>query len=96
MKVNTQLVERLADLAKLEFDDDARKEIEQDLEKIIGFVDKLSEVDTEGVEPLVHVNEDVNVLRNDQPKSQTTQEDALKNAPVKDSDYIKVPKVLKK
>ncbi len=96
MKVNTQLVERLADLAKLEFDEESRKEIEQDLEKIIGFVDKLSEVDTEGVEPLVHVNEDVNILREDQAKQELTQEQALKNAPVKDSDYIKVPKVLKK
>jgi aspartyl-tRNA(Asn)/glutamyl-tRNA(Gln) amidotransferase subunit C len=96
MKVNTQLVERLADLAKLEFDEEARKDIEQDLAKIIGFVDKLSEVDTEGVAPLVHVNEDVNILREDQPKRELTQEQALKNAPVKDSDYIKVPKVLKK
>ena len=90
------MVERLADLAKLEFDEESKKAIEKDLEKIIGFVDKLGEVDTEGVEPLVYVNDDVNVLREDEAKQEITQDEALKNAPLKDSDYIKVPKVLKK
>ena len=96
MKVNSKLVERLADLSKLEFGDASRQSIEQDLEQIIDFVDKLSEVDTEGVEPLVYVNDDVNLLREDEAKRELTREDALKNAPIKDSDYIKVPKVLKK
>ncbi len=96
MKVNSKLVERLADLAKLEFDDASRQSIEQDLEQIIDFVDKLGEVDTEGIEPLVYVNDDVNVLREDEVKQELTREEALKNAPLKDSDYIKVPKVLKK
>ena len=67
-----------------------------DLEKIIGFVDKLSEIDTEGVDPLIYLSEEVNVLREDEVKAVISQVEALKNAPEKDSDYFKVPTVLKK
>ena len=68
----------------------------EDLEKIISFVDKLSEIDTEGVEPLIYLNDEVNVLREDKVANEVSQESALKNAPQKDSDYFKVPTVLKK
>ena len=67
-----------------------------DLESILGFVDKLSEIDTEGVDPLIYLSEELNVLRTDEIGEEITQEDALKNAPEKDSDYFKVPTVLKK
>jgi aspartyl-tRNA(Asn)/glutamyl-tRNA(Gln) amidotransferase subunit C len=67
-----------------------------DLENILGFVDKLSEIDTEGVDPLIYLSEELNVLRTDEIGEEITQEDALKNAPEKDSDYFKVPTVLKK
>ena len=70
--------------------------MKEDLKKIISFVDKLSEIDTEGVEPLTYLSEEVNVLRTDEIANQVSQEDALKNAPQKDSDYFKVPTVLKK
>tara|TARA_B110000240_G_scaffold135853_1_gene150671 strand:- start:425 stop:715 length:291 start_codon:yes stop_codon:yes gene_type:complete len=96
MKVNNKLIEDLSRLAKLEFDEKSAEKMKGDLKKIISFVDKLSEIDTEGVEPLIYLSEEVNVLRTDEIANEVSQEDALKNAPQKDSDYFKVPTVLKK
>jgi aspartyl-tRNA(Asn)/glutamyl-tRNA(Gln) amidotransferase subunit C len=96
MKVDNQLIEDLARLAKLKFDKQAIEKMKADLESILGFVDKLSEIDTEGVDPLIYLSEELNVLRTDEIGEEITQEDALKNAPEKDSDYFKVPTVLKK
>ena len=97
MKIDKSTVDRLARLSKLEFSENEKVEMVEDFKKIVGFVDKLKEVDTEGVKPLIYVNEDVtNVLRNHEVKGMLSREEALQNAPVKDSSYIKVPKVLKK
>ena len=96
MEVNKQLVDKIATLSKLEFDDTTKVEIRKDLERMIGFVDKLNEADTTGVEPLIYVNDEVNVLREDVVKQVISKEEALSNAPTKDSDYIKVPKVISK
>jgi aspartyl-tRNA(Asn)/glutamyl-tRNA(Gln) amidotransferase subunit C len=96
MKVDNQLIEDLARLAKLKFDKQEIEKMKADLENILGFVDKLSEIDTEGVDPLIYLSEELNVLRTDEIGEEITQEDALKNAPEKDSDYFKVPTVLKK
>jgi aspartyl-tRNA(Asn)/glutamyl-tRNA(Gln) amidotransferase subunit C len=71
-------------------------EIKKDLTKILAFVDALNEVDTENVAPLIYMNEEEDELRNDVVDYVVSQQEALKNAPQKDSDYIKVPKVLKK
>ena len=96
MEVNNKLIQDLSRLAKLKFDEQAAEKMKNDLDKIIGFVDKLSEIDAEGVEPLVYLSEEVNVLRVDEIKHEVSQENALKNAPQKDSDYFKVPTVLRK
>ena len=96
MEITNKLIQDIAALAKLEFDEQSAKQMKADLEKIIGFVDKLNEIDTEGVEPLIYLSEEVNVLREDEVKAVISQVDALKNAPEKDSDYFKVPTVLKK
>jgi len=96
MEVNNKLIKDLSRLAKLNFDEQAADKMKGDLDKIIGFVDKLSEIDTEGIEPLIYLSEEVNVLRADEVKHEVAQENALKNAPQKDSDYFKVPTVLKK
>ena len=97
MKIDKSTVERLAKLSKLEFSEQEKIEMVKDFKKMVGFVDKLKEVDTEGVEPLIYINEDVtNVVREDKVEGMLSVEDALKNAPEKDSSYIKVPKVLKK
>jgi aspartyl-tRNA(Asn)/glutamyl-tRNA(Gln) amidotransferase subunit C len=94
MKIDLKTVDKLADLAKLEFDEEGKKEIARDLNRIVEFVEKLSELDTSQVEPLIYLSEDTNVMRNDIMKPGVTQQEALKNVPVKDSDYIKVPKVI--
>jgi len=96
MKITNKLIEDIAALAKLEFDAKSAELMKADLEKIIGFVDKLSEIDTEDVEPLIYLSEEVNVLREDEIQAVISQVEALKNAPEKDSDYFKVPTVLKK
>jgi len=96
MEITSKLIEDIAALAKLEFDEKSAEEMKADLEKIIWFVDKLSKVDTDGVEPLIYLSEEVNVLREDEIKAVVSQVEALKNATEKDSDYFKVPTVLKK
>jgi aspartyl-tRNA(Asn)/glutamyl-tRNA(Gln) amidotransferase subunit C len=94
MEVNDKLVQRVAELAKLEFDEKGFGEIRQDLKNMIDFVDQLNEVDTDGVEPLIFINDDTNIWREDVAKVTITQAQALSNAPKKDSDYFKVPKVI--
>ena len=94
--INEKLVSDLSRLAKLQFDTLKTEKMKEDLDKIIGFIDKLSEIDTTGVEPLIYLSKEVNVLRVDEIKHEVSQENALKNAPQKDSDYFKVPIVLKK
>ena len=96
MKVNNKLIQDIANLSKLKFDDSAEEKMKADLEKMLDFVDKLNEIDTEGIDPLIYMSEEVNVLREDKVSEKISQEDALKNAPEKDSDYFKVPTVLKK
>ena len=96
MEVNNKLIQDLSRLAKLKFDASSAEKMKEDLEKMIGFVDKLSEIDTEGIEPLIYLSEEENVLRVDEISNEVSQKNALKNAPEKDSDYFKVPTVLKK
>ena len=96
MKVSDELIDRLANLAKIEFDDKARSEIKNDMNKMLEFVDKLNEINTEGVDPLIFMSEEINVLREDIAKDTVTQKEALKNAPQHDSNYIMVPKVVSK
>mgnify|MGYP000530380258 FL=1 len=96
MEVNNKLIQDIAKLSKLKFDDSAEEKMKADLGKMLAFVDKLNEIDTEGVDPLIYMSEEVNVLREDKVTEETSQKDALKNAAEKDSDYFKVPTVLKK
>ena len=96
MEVNDDLINNLAQLAKLEFNDVERDEIKNDLQKMIAFIDKLNELDTTGVEPLLHMSENKNVLREDDVKGSISREDAFKNAPLHDEQFFKVPKVINK
>lgn len=95
MIVDETLVEKLAQLSKLEFDAEGKKAIQKDLSGILSFMEKLNELDTEGVEPLIYINEEVNVFRKDEVHYPVSREEALKNAPLKDENYIKVPKFVK-
>lgn len=92
MVVDDKLIVKLAELSKLEFNDAEKVEIKKDLEKILTFMEQLDAIDTTDVEPLIYVNDDVNVVREDVVHHPITKEEALSNAPLHDSDYIKVPK----
>ena len=94
--VDNKLIKDLSRLAKLNFDKNSSEKMKDDLSTILGFVDTLSEVDTEGIEPLIYMSEEVNALREDNIANEVSQKNALKNATQKDSDYFKVPTVIKK
>ena len=96
MSIDLSTVERVAALAKLEFSNNEKTRIQEDLNKIVSYFDKLNEVNTDGIEPLVFIGEEINVFREDTPRVEITKEEALKNAPQKNSDYFKVPKVLER
>lgn len=94
MKIDHKTVDEVAHLARLEFDATAKDEIMNDMNRMLGFVEKLNELDTKGVEPLIYMTDETNVLREDDVKTTITQKEALLNAPKKDSDYFKVAKVI--
>ena len=96
MEVNDALIEKLANLSRLEFNEKEKLSIKQDLQQMIGFINKLQEVDTENVAPLLHMTSNVNVMREDKALSVITQKEALGNAPNHDEAFFKVPKVIKK
>jgi len=96
MEITNDIIDHIAHLARLEFEGDKKEAIREDLQRIVTFMDKLTEVDTENVEPLVFMTQEVNNLRDDIPKDTLSQNEVLKNAPKKDSDYFRIPKVLDK
>lgn len=93
-KIDIKTVEEVAHLARLEFTEEGKADILNDMNRMLAFVDKLNEMDTDGVEPLIYMTDEKNVMREDEAKDTLTQKEALKNAPKKDSDYFKVPKVI--
>ncbi|MEN9994396.1 MAG: hypothetical protein RL762_1053 [Bacteroidota bacterium] len=96
MEINEALLDHIANLSKLSFEGSEKEAIRQDLQRMIAFVDKLSELDTTGVEPLIFMSKEVNRLRDDITEQSVSHEEALRNAPKKDSDYFRIPKVLDK
>ena len=96
MHITDETIDHIAHLARLRFEGEAKVAIRQDLDKIINFMGKLSEIPTDDVEPLIFMSDEVNVLRDDEAEVTLTQTQALKNAPKKDSDYFRIPKVLDK
>ena len=96
MEVNDLLIDNLAKLSHLSFSEQEKKEIRTDLQEMISFIEKLKEVNTDGVEPLLHMSSNVNMLREDVVQGSVSREEALKNAPETDGTFFKVPKVIKK
>ena len=94
MKIDNDTVDKIAHLARLEFDHESKAAMVKDMNNMLGFIDKLNELDTTNVEPLIYMSEETNVLREDDVIHDITQQEALKNAPKHDSDYFKVPKVI--
>ena len=96
MQIDKALISKLEKLARLHLDESERQSIQNDLNNILKMVEKLNEVDTEGQEPLIHISNEANVLRPDEIKNQLSRDEALKNAPLHDGQFFKVPKVIKK
>ena len=96
MEINDALVEKLSLLAGLRFEGEEKEAIKSDLEKMISFVDKLNELNTSGVDPLLHITNNVNIFRDDEVGGMCSREDALMNASLKDDLFFKVPKVITK
>jgi aspartyl-tRNA(Asn)/glutamyl-tRNA(Gln) amidotransferase subunit C len=94
MIIKKENVNKIAHLARLEFDDQGCEDMAKDMNKILDWMDKLNELDTKDVVPLTHMSVEVNVLREDKLIQTLTHKEALANAPKKDSDYFRVPKVL--
>ncbi|MFM2362473.1 MAG: Asp-tRNA(Asn)/Glu-tRNA(Gln) amidotransferase subunit GatC [Sphingobacteriales bacterium] len=96
MEVTDQLVNNLANLARLRFDDAERTAIKSDLQKMIAFVEQLQQVNTSQTAPLMHMGDAINAYRQDIVKGSMDKTTALQNAPLANNDYFKVPKVIKK
>lgn len=96
MKLDQQTTQKLAELSRLEFNEHELSDIQKDLEQMIGFVEKLNEINTEGVTPLTHISEEENQLREDVVSPSIDIETALKNAPASNERFFTVPKVIKK
>jgi len=96
MEVNDALIDNLSNLARLEFNATEKEAIKKDLQRMIHFVEKLGELDTTGVEPLLHMSPEVNVLREDIPQGSVTRQAALSSAPATDGQYFEVPRVIRK
>lgn len=94
MKIDGKLVDHLAHLSRLSFDEAAKNEMIEDLNKILSFVEKLNQLDTEGLEPLIYMVQESNRTREDIHTQQISHSDALKNAPRHDSDYFRVPRFI--
>jgi aspartyl-tRNA(Asn)/glutamyl-tRNA(Gln) amidotransferase subunit C len=96
MKVDDKLVDQVATLAKLKFEGAEKEAIKSDMQRILDFVSSLEEVDTDGVKPLIYMTDGYLQLREDKAETTISQDEGLSNAPLKDSDYFKLPKVLDK
>lgn len=94
MKITPEKVQELAALSRLKFEGETAENMRRDLENILEMCEKLNEVNTDGVEPLIYMTDRVNNLREDKVEQEITHEEALKNAPKKDSDFFRVPKVI--
>ncbi|MBT1702149.1 Asp-tRNA(Asn)/Glu-tRNA(Gln) amidotransferase subunit GatC [Chryseosolibacter indicus] len=94
MKIDRQLLDKIAHLARLEFEEKDAEKMMQDMTAIVDWVEKLKEVDTTGIQPLTTMSHEVNMLREDEVNEHLPHKEALKNAPKKDQDYFRVPKVL--
>ena len=94
MGVTTKDVETVAALARLKFTDDEKEDLIGTLNNILGYFDKLSEIDTENVEPLTHILPVQNVMREDEVKPSIGQKKALENAPKEKRGHFVIPKVI--
>ena len=93
-KITTQDVEYVAGLAQLILDDDSKERLVHEMGDILEYMDKLEELDTEGIEPMMHVLDLTNVFREDVVRESLPREIVMRNAPKSDGEYFLVPRIL--
>ena len=94
MKIDRAQLDKIAHLARLEFDEESADKMMHDMTAIVQWVEKLNEVDTTGFEPLTTMSFEINVTREDETNEPLSHDRALQDAPAKDSEYFRVPKVI--
>jgi len=93
-RIDESLIRHIGKLSRIELTDQQVRKIAPQLEAILAYFDKLQELDTSAVEPMAHAVEVHNVLADDLAGASLTPEEALANAPQRDGDFFKVPKVI--
>jgi aspartyl-tRNA(Asn)/glutamyl-tRNA(Gln) amidotransferase subunit C len=93
-KIDEAQVRKVAKLSRLELTEAEVEEFTGQLSAILDYVEKMNELDTEGIEPLAHCLPISNIFREDCVKESLGTEKALANAPQRDGDFFKVPKIL--
>jgi len=96
MNIDKETIYKVADLARIEIKDTEVDDLRADMDKILTFMEKLNELDTTTVEPLVYMNPEVNVWREDVAKQEIAVADGLKNSALHNEDFFFVPKILEK
>ncbi len=94
MVIDSATVKKIAHLSRLEFNEQEEMELIKSMNQILTWMDKLNELDTSSTEPLIHISTELNVLRDDKLGEHLPHDRALLNAPKRDSDYFRVPKVI--
>jgi aspartyl-tRNA(Asn)/glutamyl-tRNA(Gln) amidotransferase subunit C len=87
-------VEHVARLARLELSAADKERMRRELDGILAYIDKLRSVDTAGVEPTSHAVPVTNVMRDDVPVASLPQAESLANAPDRQGDLFRVPKII--
>ena len=93
-RITDEVIEYVGIQAKLELNEEERKQAGADMERMLNYIDKLNELDTEGVEPMSHVFPVHNVFREDVVVNGDEHEKTLANAPAKKDNAFKVPKTV--
>lgn len=94
MKIDPEALQKIAHLARLEVKPEEEAALLASMESVLTWMEQLDELDTEGVEPLTHMTDEVNNWRQDVASNALSREDGLSNAPSHDEAYIRVPKVV--
>lgn len=94
MAIDNETVKKVAFLSRLKIEEDKLEETKEEFNKILNWVDQLNEVNTDGVEPLVSVNDSNLILRADEVTEGNQSQAILKNAPQAQYGYFTVPKVV--
>ena len=94
MKITLQEVEHVARLARLALSAEEKEQMRSQLDRILGYIEKLNQLDTSGVEPTSHVIPMTNVFRDDALAPSLSREEALENAPDREEGFFRVPRII--